>query len=627
MRAFILSLDALIAIGMLLLLAAFLSAMQFAQPDPETIYQRYYYAGKDLLNVLRTAKITDVQSSPVVQGYLQQGHLGQADLNKTLLEVIGAFWSEGNASYAANLTRDIAGSLLNSSGYGYRIALDGETIYAANASVNSTVARLATVVSGLEKGKPVSGFVARASAREATKNTSLIVMGDVITASVCKPKTTNPNQCSGTNSNKINITYRIDIPSDANITSASAFIETAWTDNLFDVYINGQSVQGGAQGSLKLDDIKPYLNPGNNTATVIGRYGAGGPEAGDDGATHWVVNYTTSSLQTKGDRQRFNFQDVKSNTSIRYKLPVMVPGNVTEIQVRVNVTNQTRAKNATLYFGWKGIDYKVGLKNISNSLVVWNDSEIRPFVESKGIYYSDLSSRFFWFTLDIDVYKAREDKSYVRAIDGPTSWVDVNHTSSFPYSYIDVSAPIDLENYANPDSSFGSQGFYLYSRWRMNVSTAAQPLEARWQFAWLYKTNYGNNTRQLARANNITLYDHQPNDGPDPLIAEFARFGYTPATAAGVLASGINTFDLNFSAGYAVNPFNSLGALTVLVPGSVGYGAVFANQTAALADAEARLRAMLGSLATATNIDVDTQSLSGVPTLWGPALLEITVWK
>jgi hypothetical protein len=617
MRSFLLSLDTIVAISLLLLLTVFLSGLSFTYSSPELAYQRLYYAGKDLLNLMEQTRIESIQEFETVQYYLAEGILTDDDMNKTILDIIGSFWSTGNETYedyAANLTLEFFNKTLPSI-FGYEMLMDGLSIYRRNTSSENYIARLSTIASGYEHGKPVSGWVARAWAIEIRKNTTLIVMGDVISSSVRKP-------WGGNNQNKVNVTYNINLPDDANISKAWWFIETAWWDNRFKTYINGIEIPGGGGvGSKKLDNLEGYLHPGNNTATVVGRFGSYGYEAGDDGATHFVVVYNTTQFQTIEFPKRFHFQEVRSNCSINYKKPLFIIGNISSLNVRLNLSHDTQVDEVTLKFRWKGKEIEIGEKDPENGVVEWNNSEIQSILNANGINYSELSNRYFWFIVDVDEYHSREYKSYGRWIIHEDSYVEVDYTTSAPYGYIDITSEIPVTNYMDEDFA----GFYRYVKWGFDMPSEAIPLDARWQFAWLYWS--GSDPMQMARANDVILYHHDPdNESSDPLIIEFARFGYTPDTANGVLISGENKFELNFTQGYAVNPDNSMGASTVLLKNHVGYGEVNETEQGAIDDAIRRLNEMLGSFVTATYIQTDTSSIAGVPSLWGPARLEIRIW-
>jgi hypothetical protein len=62
------------------------------------------------------------------------------------------------------------------------------------------------------------------------------------------------------------------------------------------------------------------------------------------------------------------------------------------------------------------------------------------------------------------------------------------------------------------------------------------------------------------------------------------------------------------------------------IKGFVGYGEVFASFGESVADAIARLQEVLGSYANASDMIIENVTMSGVPSLWGPAVAEVRVW-
>ncbi|NIO23335.1 MAG: hypothetical protein GTN38_04915, partial [Candidatus Aenigmarchaeota archaeon] len=173
-KGFLLSLDTMIAISVLLLLAIFLAGISFTYYYPELKYQRLYLAGKDVMMVMEKIKIQDLQDLQTVQECLNKSILGQEDLNKTLLEIIGAFWATGNQTYqdyASNLTEEAFNQTLPEK-LNYEILIGGTSIYRSGSNNASFLSRLSTIVSGYELGKPVSGWVARAWATKIRKNTT-----------------------------------------------------------------------------------------------------------------------------------------------------------------------------------------------------------------------------------------------------------------------------------------------------------------------------------------------------------------------------------------------------------------------------------------------------------------------
>lgn len=170
-RGFLLSLDALAAISLLLLVSVFLAGMAFTYASPELRYQRYYYTGKDMANVIEEAKIESV--SDVVD--LGKYDLGQDDMDRTILDVVGSFWAEGNRSKAENLTREIFGAILGGTGLEYEVLFSGESIYASSNETSGFLSRLTTVVSGYEKTRPVNGYLARVHLAKVSKSISRFV--------------------------------------------------------------------------------------------------------------------------------------------------------------------------------------------------------------------------------------------------------------------------------------------------------------------------------------------------------------------------------------------------------------------------------------------------------------------
>ncbi|MFH1682197.1 MAG: hypothetical protein ABIA37_00215, partial [Candidatus Woesearchaeota archaeon] len=62
------------------------------------------------------------------------------------------------------------------------------------------------------------------------------------------------------------------------------------------------------------------------------------------------------------------------------------------------------------------------------------------------------------------------------------------------------------------------------------------------------------------------------------------------------------------------------------LPAAVGYGVVFSTQEEAESDALDRLNQTLGEFISAEDIVVESSEMDDVPTLWGPAAMEVRVW-
>ncbi len=224
--------DAIIAVGLLFIMASLLAVMSTSYSSPELDYQKLYYTGKDAMNVIERGHFSAVADLMPVN-FTEDCNITEADMNKSILDVIGYLWAQNSTSYnqcAENLTRDVLNLTLPKS-FGYEVMIDGVSIY-KEGEPKSHLSRLHTIVSGYELGKPVSGYFASAYiARMARSTSSYVYFGGY--------------EGDG------NITKTFKLPDDANVTNA--YFEANMGNN-FTLYINGNAI-----GPL-------YISPENFTA-------------------------------------------------------------------------------------------------------------------------------------------------------------------------------------------------------------------------------------------------------------------------------------------------------------------------------------------------------------------------
>jgi hypothetical protein len=599
MKGIVFSTDALIAISLALLLLS-LIPLTFERRYAGASLQVLGYQANDLMNVLTVLTASEVKDKPTIQNLIANGILQEKDLNKILLDLIGTFWYSGNKSIAENITRETLEGLTDKC---FKLEAENEIIYNKTCPESSTVAVAFRTASGYGIGKPVAGYIARAWATKVKKNNTLIVKGDVISSSVKKPT-------GGNNLNEVNITYDLNIPSSAVLIDSYWFIEAAWTDNKLKAYINGVYIPGSsAFGSVLLTHLNSYLQPGHNSLTVVYSFGFNGEEGGDDGASHFVLNYSIEKKETLPPRDKVYFANVYSNSSIRYKKPIFIPGDVKNLTVNLTLIGST----ATLRLVFEGQTYNISTKNVVNNNAYWNDSEIRNALNAYNLHYSNFSSKYFWFVVEVDTYHSLEYLGPGRAVLN-SSYVEINATyRTQTYGYIDLTRIVPIYSKSSQDWD----GFYRDVEWRFNSSGIPLTLDS--QLAWLYYS--GSNPSQEIEANSITLYEHPPQ----PLIVELARFGYT--NTSGEITTGTNSYSMKFGNGYAINPSNSLVDYTYLLPSLVGYGDVFNTSELAVDDATKRLKNLwVGEDLSLVDVSVENKSLYGIQWLWGPGLFKLSVW-
>ena len=635
-KGIVFTLDSIIAFGIMIFVISFLVFFRTDTASPYLAAQQLHSMSEDVLTIFSESKINEVVSQSLLDYYVSEGVLNATDLDKNTIDIIGALWSGGKTDEAANITKHILETFIPQN-MGYGLSIDDDDVYnssdTSRPSIDDSYLVIASnrIASGYEKYKATEGYVARALAKSVEKSNTLIIMGDVIYSSISKADA--GTRCTGSSGNRVNISYFIDVPIGATITNASWFVESSWADDKFKIFLNGVFLfestgnpDDGGRSLLTWDDLQGIIHAGRNYGVVEYRWGnpdenaGGGCEGGDDGATHIVVDYNTTELSTLERFDKQYFQTVKSEASIKYKKPIFLIGDLYNMSVHINLTNNTEVKNATLYFNWKGVTYNISVKEPVDGIVEWSDAEIRSVLDSNGITYDELSGRYFWFILDVDEYHRAELIDYERYIEGEDSYVSLNYSKDEDiYNYIDLTRTID--DYVGDDPDL--YGFYKYVRWDYNL-TNKMPLFSKWQLAWLYYSS--SDPEQLARANDIALYNHDPaNASSDPLIIEFVRFGYD-TEPDGVLIAGDNKFELNFTNGYAISPLYSLGHTTFLVPASVSYGDVFEIEADAVDDAVQRLEEILGEDVSTIDIIVESLSVAGVPYMWGPAQVKLKMW-
>lgn len=219
-KAFLLSMDAVVAVGILFILAAFIAGLSAKHASPEIEYQRLYYAGKDAMNVMERVPFSAV-SGMLYANFTQDCNVTDADMNRTVIDVLGHLWAQNSTALngcAENLTDELLGQLLPE-GFGYEVLMDGASIH-SEGSPGSYVSRLNTIVSGYELGRPVFGYFASAYlARIARSTSSYVYFGGY--------------EGDG------NITKMLTLPDDANVTFA--YLEANIGDN-FTLYVNGNAI-------------------------------------------------------------------------------------------------------------------------------------------------------------------------------------------------------------------------------------------------------------------------------------------------------------------------------------------------------------------------------------------------
>ncbi len=585
----------------------------------------------DILKALSTLKIGEV-NNPYVQDLINQDLI--KDLNKSILEQIGEFYVD-NITLAGELGQEMIATIDMKKNIGIWygddiIALKNLTPYetAKNIEVEKQI------ISGIQKGRSPVGFVAKAWLRKISeKINTLFVKGDAICAGW---RTYAWGDYCGYLTNTID--YNFEIPENATVKNATLLAEGSWVNQYFRIYVNGNLIHDGRIPFYRIFDITSFVNSGNNTVRFFST------EGGDDGASHIIVQYNISEMQTFTHQDIFPFSVLEGRSVLHYEKSIFIPSEIYDMNITLNTS-----RNVNLSFRKGGSSVDLLGKSPVGNLVSFSDAEIKNALNAYGINYNDLSNEYFFFILDI----GRESPNQPTVLSN-NSYVYVNSSEIvIPYGAIDITQGIQVNETANNLQNT----FYRYLKWVFYLPVNAIPILADWQFGWLSTASGA--TEQNASANGILLYQSPPDD----YISAFNRFGYTPGRAAGVFNNGENNFTLEFGNNYGVSDEASYGSLTYFIRSYVNYGDSFDKARGgsrtiffedgssklftignssdawdpamdAIDDAVERLIEQLDSnnngridlILDQDNFDIDSVDISGVPSIWSTEI-QVRKWS
>jgi len=405
-RAFLLSTDAIIAVGLLFLLGIMIASISLTPRFPYLSYQRLYANARDTINIIEYARMSSIRDMPVVQQYLSLGILSEEDMNKTILDVIGALWARGNITQAGNLTKAVLDALLPSK-YGYEVLMDN-IVLTKRGNQSGTVARLATIVSGYSIGKPVSGYVASAYLSRFSKiNNAYLYFGGYVGDG--------------------NINATLSLPADA--IPLAAYIEVSAGSD-FQLYINGNYAGTfSANGSDMFANVKANIIP----SLFVG------------GVNNISINFTSNQSRFIGGgfiRVTYNttmaeniHYAVLNNTIIdRQYMPSVngvinlyssfyVPGTLRNLSAKLHYNN--RAENSTIFFSVGNVTlYESDQTGTFNILL--NASHINSTLAANNASLNSLSNKTVPFRFGTHAFNitfvGNADVILVTDVSGSMGW-------------------------------------------------------------------------------------------------------------------------------------------------------------------------------------------------------------
>lgn len=644
-RGVFFTIDAILAAGIFFVVIILVSSSYVSEPDKAQVS----FMSQDIVKVFTNLKVDELDND-YVQSLIDTEVITR--VNNTILEQIGEFWAEDQLELAEKFTSNVTYSLIPER-FGFGVYVNGDEIYLRAKDVTRNLISSRKIITGIAKAMPTEGFTSRAIlGRITSKTNTKYYPFDVIAPCY--------RGWASENADSISIEYTIELPDDATVTYANWTIVPAIASTSVNAYINDNLVFSGIPDEDGIENILGNFIAGENKVKYTQTY-TNCP--GDDGTTHVVLTYKTSQLQTFDNKTKFPFAVVYADGRINdYEKPIFAPNiDIDKINIILNVN----ASNVDLDFRLGGIGFDIGNKPVTNKRVEWTDTEIKNSLSANGIDYNDLADTYFYFIFDFD-----DQNGNVTIF--PNSNVIIEGEEDIPFGSIDVSQTIEVTSQNDPTGWGWCPDSYRDVEWEFNLPDGATHLYADWLIGWCWDDD----ADQIAQANGIDLYRHiEGNPGTDPFIEAFARFGYTENVASGSVVTGQNTFSLQFGSDYSTRPVISYGENVFVIPNSISYSSVLGKAegctwtvetdeggevtmdvptdyeggndceyktTGIIYDTDdSEQAAALGIfqlldldndgdvdiLVSEGDVEINTIVLSNVPSLWGPAIVEIRVWE
>ena len=103
MKAIVFTIDALIALGIIIAVISGLIYFRTRIASPYLASQQLHFVSEDVLTVLSNSKLREVcDNQTLLNQYIADGTLSQDDMDEKTIDIIGALWSAGKVEEAAN---------------------------------------------------------------------------------------------------------------------------------------------------------------------------------------------------------------------------------------------------------------------------------------------------------------------------------------------------------------------------------------------------------------------------------------------------------------------------------------------------------------------------------------------
>ena len=632
-RALFFTIDALIA-ALIMIAGLLLMTSSYVSEQPRTTIN---HLSHDFMNVLGELQVHEANNT-FIQTLVDNGSI--TNLNNSILVQLGEFWADDRIVLANQFAANVSESILDNI-YGYSLAISNETLYSRSNPVTNSLVTSKKIVSGIEKSKPIKGFVSKARATSIQKTTTQTISFSP-EGSGWDGSTANPAY--------VFITKWFNVSPSAVINNATVFISMHIEDdgNDWDVLdlnngtcqITRDSLGMTEEGYFGSQDISGYINAGLNNAVL---------QLWNDGynghlhpGMYIAINYNVTediTYLTSERSERIYFDNVLSveaggdGSGAWSMVPFHVPPGATNISATLNLNLQD-INDIRDRLWWNYIDawdFRVYVNSdtvffqdnpaASNDIndCSWNAGACGAEYDWTGNF--DITGEIITGTNVVSVYVNNEGDTvggsgdtliYSNPIGDPdnSSFVEINYTvtPALPYGVVEIRQVQAFGGAPDPtkDTSFS------FPAEAVAISTVFPHIAE--QYSYITRV-YGDTGTPPG---NMVFESPAPRAVPTDV--------FIPDTLLDVSELAINYVRIDETGGNDVRPESTID-YGFYVPSFVGFGQVFATVTEANDDAVQRLQNVMGSFVNVTDMVLDNTSMSDVPSMWGPSVIEVRVWN
>src|SRR3989344_5090242 len=142
-KAIFFTIDGLLASGIIILAALLVSSFYTSESQGVNIN----YASQDLVRVFSFLTVGDVNND-YVKSLIASGEI--TNLNNTIIEQIGQFWSEDKIDLARDFTKNLTEAIFPT-GYGFSVLVNDDIIYSRNFPIVKSLVSSRRITSGITK--------------------------------------------------------------------------------------------------------------------------------------------------------------------------------------------------------------------------------------------------------------------------------------------------------------------------------------------------------------------------------------------------------------------------------------------------------------------------------------------